>query len=152
MRFVNVMKMILQQSDLSDPVTLILLIISVVLVALCLYVSARLIAGKKETDSGYIIRLLVIAVIIVLLVALVIGALIGAVSAIPFIATAAAQLVPVLIYLAIVYLIKYLLIPEKADSTKWNASIWIGVITLFLIYLINAIAIFLTFPPLITGV
>jgi uncharacterized membrane protein len=58
----------------------------------------------------------------------------------------------VLIYLAIVYLIKYILIPEKADSTKWNASIWIAVITLFLIYLINAIAVFLGFPPLITGV
>jgi hypothetical protein len=146
------MNMILQQADLSDPVTLILLIISVILVAIVLYIGARLIAGKKETDSGYIIRLLLIAVIIVLLVALVIGAIVGAVSPIPFIATAAAQLVPVLIYLAIVYLIKYLLIPEKADSTKWNASIWIGVITLFLIYLINAIAVFLEFPPLITGV
>jgi hypothetical protein len=146
------MKMSLQQANLSDPVTLILLIISVVLVTIVLYISARLIAGKKETDTGYIVRLLVIAIIIVLLVALVIGALVGAISGIPFIATAAAQLVPVLIYLAIVYLIKYILIPEKVDSTRWNASIWIALITLFLIYLINAIAIALEFPPLITGV
>ena len=84
--------MILQQADLSDPVTLILLIISVVLVAIVLYISARLIAGKKETDTGYIIRLLLIAIIIVLLVAVVIGTLVGAVSAIPFIATAAAHI------------------------------------------------------------
>jgi len=144
--------MSLQQADLGDPATLILLIISVVLVAIVIYISARLIAGKKETDTGYIIRLLLIAVIIVLLVAIVIGAIVGSVQSIPFIATAAAQLVPVLIFLAIVYLIKYLLIPEKADSTKWNASIWISVITLFLIYLINAIAIELGFSSLITGV
>ncbi len=144
--------MSLQQADLGDPATLILLIISIVLVAIVLYIGTRLIAGKKETDTGYIIRLLLIAVIVVILVAIVIGAIVGAVSSIPFVATAAAQLVPVLIYLAIVYLIKYLLIPEKVDSTKWNASIWIAVITLFLIYLINAIAIALTFPPLITGV
>jgi len=146
------MNMILQQADLSDPVTLILLIISVVLVAIFLYISARLIAGKKETDTGYIIRLLLIAVIIVLLVALVIGAIVGAVSSIPFISDAAAQLVPVLIYLAIVYLIKYILIPEKADSTKWNASIWIAVLTLFLIYLVDALVIALGFSSLITGV
>ncbi|MHA1207489.1 MAG: hypothetical protein ACTSSO_07975 [Candidatus Hodarchaeales archaeon] len=144
--------MSLQQADLSDPATLILLVISIVLVTIVLYIGTRLIAGKKETDTGYIIRLLLIAVIIAILVAIVIGAIVGAVSPIPFVDTAAAQLVPVLIYLAIVYLIKYLLIPEKADSTKWNASIWIAVITLFLIYLINAIAIALTFPPLITGV
>jgi hypothetical protein len=146
------MNMILQQADLSDPVTLILLIISVVLVAIFLYISARLIAGKKETDTGYIIRLLLIAVIIVLLVALVIGAIVGAVSSIPFISDAAAQLVPVLIYLAIVYLIKYVLIPEKADSTTWNASIWIAVLTLFLIYLVDALVIALGFSSLITGV
>lgn len=144
--------MILQQADLSDPVTLILLIISVVLVAIFLYISARLIAGKKETDTGYIIRLLLIAVIIVLLVALVIGAIVGAVSSIPFISDAAAQLVPVLIYLAIVYLIKYVLIPEKADSTTWNASIWIAVLTLFLIYLVDALVIALGFSSLITAV
>ena len=144
--------MILQQANLNDPATLILLIISVILVAIVLYISTRLIAGKKETDTGYIIRLLLIAVIVVLLVALVIGAIVGAVASIPLIATAAAQLVPVLIYLAIVYLIKYLLIPEKAYHTNWNASIWIAVITLFLIYLINALAIALGFPPLISGV
>ncbi|MHA2216371.1 MAG: hypothetical protein ACXACY_10555 [Candidatus Hodarchaeales archaeon] len=56
--------MTLQQADLSDPVTLILLIISVILVAIVLYIGAHLIAGKKETDSGYIIRLLLIAIII----------------------------------------------------------------------------------------
>jgi hypothetical protein len=141
--------MVVQQANLSDPATLILLVISIVLVAVILYIGARLIAGKKEADTGYIIRLLLIAVIIVILVAIVIGTLVGVVRDIPFIATAAAQLVPVLIYLAIVFLIKYLLIPEKAETTKWNASIWIALITLFLIYLVNAIAIFFTFPPLI---
>jgi hypothetical protein len=139
----------LQQNNSGDIESLLLLIIAVILVTIILYVSARLIAGKKDTDSGYIIRLVLIAIIIVILVAVVIGAIVSSVSAVPFISTAAFQLVPVLIYLAIVYLLKYLLIPEKAESTNWHGSIWIAVITLFLIYLINAVAIELGFPALI---
>ncbi|MHA1975619.1 MAG: hypothetical protein ACW98I_01830 [Candidatus Hodarchaeales archaeon] len=141
--------MALQQTDFSDVETLLLLLIAIVLVTIILYIGARLIAGKKDSDTGYIIRLVLIAIIIVILVAVVIGAIVSAVSPLPFVSTAAYQLVPVLIYLAIVYLLKYLLIPEKADSTNWHASIWIAVITLFLIYLINAIAFELDFPPLI---
>ena len=141
--------MTLQQENLSDPAMLLVLIISVILVAVILYFGTRLIAGKKEADTGYMIRLLLISLIIVILVAIIIGAIVGSVRGIPIIETAAAQLVPVLIYLAIVFLIKYLLIPEKAETTKWNASIWIALITLFLIYIVNAIAITLSFPPLI---
>ena len=141
--------MVSQQFNTGDLESVLLLIIAIVLVTIILYIGARLIAGKKDSDSGYIIRLIVIAIIIVILVAVVIGALVGAVQGIPFVEIAAARLVPVLIYLAIVYLLKYLLIPEKSESTNWHASVWIGVITLFLIYLINAIAIELDFPPLI---
>jgi hypothetical protein len=68
------------------------------------------------------------------------------------VAEAAASLVPVLIYVAIVYLIKFILIPEKGEVTKWTASVWIGVITLFLIYLFNAITTSLGFPTIIGGV
>lgn len=141
--------MTLQQENLSDPAMLLVLIISVILVTIILYFGTRLIAGKKEAATGYIIRLLLISLIIVILVAIIIGAIVGSVRGIPIIETAAAQLVPVLIYLAIVFLIKYLLIPGKAETTKWNASIWIALITLFLIYIVNAIAITLRFPPLI---
>jgi cytochrome bd-type quinol oxidase subunit 2 len=144
------MKMISQQTDLGDPVTLLLMIIAIILVALILYIGARLIAGKKETDTGYIIRLLLIAFIIVILVAVVIGAIVRTVDPIPYVNTAAAQLVPVLIYLAIVFLVKYILIPEMAETTKWNASIWIALISLFLIFLINAIGLeFFPDQPLI---
>ena len=94
---------------------------------------------------------MLIALIIVILVAVVIGAIVSAIEPLPFVSTAAYQLVPVLVYLAIVYLLKYLLIPEKSESTNWHASIWIAVITLFLIYLINAIAFELGFPALINA-
>ncbi|MFX0051318.1 MAG: hypothetical protein ACFFAJ_08565 [Candidatus Hodarchaeota archaeon] len=143
--------MVLQQDqvDLSDITTLILLIIAIILVAIILYIGTRLIAGKKETETGYIIRILIVAAIIVILVALVVGAIVGVLDPLPFISTATSRLVPVLIYLAIVYLIKYIIIPEKDELTKWNASIWIGVLTLFFIYLFNAIAIALDFPPII---
>ena len=143
--------MALQQTDFGDIETLLLLIIAIVLVTLILYIGARLIAGKKDSDTGYIIRLVLIALIIVILVAVVIGAIVSAIEPLPFVSTAAYQLVPVLVYLAIVYLLKYLLIPEKSESTNWHASIWIAVITLFLIYLINAIAFELGFPALINA-
>ncbi len=135
--------MALQQVDLTDLTTWILLIIAIILVAIILYISARLIAGKKETETGYILRLLLVALIIVVLVAVVIGSVIGALGELDptrIFYSAASQLIPVLIYLAIVYLIKYLLIPEKGDVTKWNASVWIGVITLFLIFVFDIIA------------
>lgn len=135
--------MLLQQVDLTDLTTWILLIIAIILVAIILYISARLIAGKKETETGYILRLLLVSLIVVVLVAVVIGSVIGALGRLDptnIFSSAAAQLIPVLIYLAIVYLIKYLLIPEKGDVTKWNASIWIGVITLFLIYVFDILA------------
>jgi len=135
--------MALQQVNLNDLTTWILLIIAIILVAIILYISARLIAGKKETETGYIIRLLLVALIVVVLVAVVIGSVIGALGRLDptnIFSGAAAQLIPVLIYLAIVFLIKFLLIPEKGEETKWNASIWIGVITLFLIYVFDIIA------------
>ncbi len=144
-----------QQFDLSNLMTLILLIIAIVLVAIILYVGTRLLAGKKETETGYIIRLLVVAAIIVLLVAVVIGAVIGAVGQFDptgIISGAATQLIPVLVYLAIVYLIKYVLIPEKGETEKFNTSIWIGVITLFLIYVFNILTTQLFSTPIIVGV
>ncbi len=144
--------MALQQADLSNPITLILLILAIILVAIILYLGTRLIAGKKETETGYIIRLFLVAAIIVILVAIIIGAIVGSVSGILLVNTAASQLVPVLIYLAIVFLIKYILIPEKDDVTKWSTSIWIGVITLFLIYLFNALTDLLFQTPIISGV
>jgi hypothetical protein len=61
----------LQQTDFSDVETLLLLLIAIVLVTIILYIGARLIAGKKDSDTGYIIRLVLIAIIIVILVAVV---------------------------------------------------------------------------------
>ena len=144
-----------QQFDLSNIMTLILLIIAIILVAIILYIGTRLLAGKKETETGYIIRLLVVAAIIVLLVAVVIGAVIGAVGQLDptsILSGAATQLIPVLVYLAIVYLIKYILIPEKGEVEKFNTSIWIGVVTLFLIYVFNILTTQLFSTPIIVGV
>ena len=134
--------MALQQIDVDELTTLILIIIAIILVAIFLYIGTRLIAGKKETETGYIVRLLLVALVIVLLVTVVIGAVIGAIGELDptdIISGAAGQLIPVLVYLAIIFLIKYILIPERGEVEKWNASIWIGVVTLFLIYVFNII-------------
>lgn len=147
--------MISQEFNADDLMTWLLLIIAIILVAIIMYLGTRLIAGKKETDTGYIIRLLLVALLIVLLVAVVIGAVIGGLGRLDptnIFSGAAAQLIPVLVYLAIVLLIKYLLIPELGDITKWNASILIGLITLFLIYVINILTTELFQTPIIQGV
>jgi hypothetical protein len=147
--------MALAQVDLDNLMTWVLLIIAIILVAIILYIGTRLIAGKKDTDTGYIIRLLLVAIAIVLLVAVVIGAVIGALGQLDptnIVYGAAAQLIPVLIYLAIVYLIKFVLIPERGDVTKWSASVWIGVVTLFFIYLINILTTQVFEIPIIEGV
>ena len=147
--------MISQEITTDDIMTWLLLIIAIILVALILYLGTRLIAGKKETDTGYIIRLLFVALLIVLLVAVVIGAIIGGLSQLDIttiFSSAAAQLIPVLVYLAIVLLIKYILIPELGEMTKWNASILIGLITLFLIYVINILIDLIFGRQIIQGV
>ncbi len=147
--------MALTQLELDNLMTWVLLIIAIILVAIILYISTRLIAGKKDTDTGYIIRLLLVAIAIVVLVAVVIGAIISALGQLDptrIVSGAAAQLIPILIYLAIVYLIKFVLIPERGDVTKWSASVWIGVITLFFIYLINILTTQLFEIQIIDGV
>lgn len=147
--------MALAQVDMNDLMTWFLLIVAIILVTIILYLGTRLIAGKKDTETGYIIRLVLVAIAIVLLVAVVIGALIGALDEIDItniFSGAATQLVPVLIYLAIVLLIKYIIIPEMGDVTKWNTSIVIGLITLFLIYILNIITTEVFKTPIIQGV
>ena len=147
--------MALQQADVDELTVLFLLIIAIILVAIILYIGTRLIAGKKEIEGGYVIRLLAVSLVIVLLVAVVIGAVVGAIGELDptdIFALAAAQLIPVLVYLAIVYLIKYILIPEKGEIMKWNASIRIGVVTLFLIYVFNIITTEFFDTPIIRGV
>lgn len=147
--------MALAQINTDDIMTWFLLIVAIILVTVILYLGTRLIAGKKDTETGYIIRLLLVAIAIVLLVAVVIGALIGALDELDItnvFSGAAAQLVPVLIYLVIVLLIQYVIIPERGDVSKWNTSIVIGLITLFLIYILNIVTTEMFNIPIIQGV
>lgn len=135
--------MALQQSEVDSIVQLILLIAAIILVALFLYIAIRLLTGKKETETGYLIRLLVVAAVIVILVAIVLGAIVGILSDLPLVGgilgNAAGRLMLILFYVAIIYLIRYILIPEKGELEKWTAAVWSGVIALFLVYLIDAI-------------
>jgi len=129
-------------------VYLIILAIAIVLVMIFLYLTVRLLAGKKETDMGYIVRLLIVSICIVLIVAVVVGAVAGALAGAiavfpiigPAIGTALIQIAPVVAFVVIVYLIKLVLIPEVADTRQWFISIWATVVCLFLVFLLNALA------------
>ncbi len=138
--------------NVADLVTVILLVVAIILVTIFLYIAGRLVAGKKHADVGYIIRLLVIAVIAVLALPI-LGAVIDSLERVGITfddrplgladLLGLTQLLPVIIYLALVYLIRFLMLPERHEYSQMTNSIWIAFVTLMLIFGFNALMIFL---------
>ncbi|MFW9993572.1 MAG: hypothetical protein ACFFD4_16120 [Candidatus Odinarchaeota archaeon] len=135
--------MITQQNEpLGDIVQLILLLVAVVLLSLVLYISMRLITGKKNTDAGYLLRIVVVAVIVVIVFPVISGAIneILQLPVLDIIAGAGvAGIVLILLFVILIYLVKILLMPEAASYEKWERAIWISTIAVFFVLLINAV-------------
>ncbi|MHA1166447.1 MAG: hypothetical protein ACTSP4_06940 [Candidatus Hodarchaeales archaeon] len=140
------------QDPLADIVPIILLIVALVLVMLMLYVSVRLITGKKETDVGYIVRLLIVALIVVIVFPAVAGAIQQIISTPPldiFVNAGVGSIVAILMFVILIYVTKILLIPETASYNVWERSIWISLLAVFFILLINAVGIVVGVGPLV---
>ena len=119
------------QTNFNDPTQLILLVIGLILTALVLYISVRIIAGKKDLDAGYFLKLFLVALIIyVALIAIV--AVIGILGSV---GTAFAQAIPILVFTAAIYIIDFLLVESK-DKDK---SVLIALITFIFLYVLNYI-------------
>ena len=119
------------QTNFNDPTQLILLVIGLILTALVLYISVRIIAGKKNLDAGYFLKLFLVALIIyVALIAIV--AVIGILGSV---GTAFAQAIPILVFTAAIYIIDFLLVESK-DKDK---SVLIALITFIFLYVLNYI-------------
>jgi len=143
---------LIAQDPLADIVPIILLIVALVLVMLMLYVSVRLITGKKETDVGYIVRLLIVALIVVIVFPAVAGAIQQIISTPPldiFVNAGVGSIVAILMFVILIYVTKILLIPETASYNVWERSIWISLLAVFFILLINAVGIVVGVGPLV---
>lgn len=120
--------------SLSDWRWWLIMVISLLLLTLVLYLSVRLICGRKKLDVGYFFRLFLISIVLLV--------------AVEAVAQALAALTDFLILTSMFYIfltigfilvIRYLLtvpavLPHAASGDKyWQWSIWITVISLFLI-------------------
>ncbi len=136
----------------TELITVVLLIVAIVLVTLFLYLAGRLVAGKKRMETGYLIRLLVIAVVAVLALPI----LISIIASLDRIGLrmdnkeltlagllGLSQLIPVIFYLGLVYLIRFLMLTERPDGVRLSNSLWIAFVTLMLIFGFNALTQFL---------
>ena len=140
------------QDPLADLVPVLLLIIALVLVMLMLYVSVRLITGKKDADAGYLIRLLIVALIVVIVFPAVARAIQQIISTPPldiFVNAGVGSIVAILMFVILVYVTKILLIPETASYNVWERSIWISLLSVFFILLLNAVGIVVRVGPLV---
>lgn len=129
-----------QLPNLADTQTLIFIVIAVLLTALLLYLSTRLIAGKKETDLNYIIRLVLVSIVIFIVV-FGIQAVIGSLGVLGQLSGLKPAII-VIIFVAIIYIVKLGVLPATHGSYDyWQRSIWISLITAILIFALNALTI-----------
>ncbi|MFX1598876.1 MAG: hypothetical protein ACFFC5_07405 [Promethearchaeota archaeon] len=105
-------------------------VVAIAVVLIALYISVRLVAGRKSTDAPFILRLLVVAVI--------------AVFAIPALSTIASrlsipQLAPIIAFIVLIYSVRYILEVQKGQNISLSHSIWISFMCLLIILILNLI-------------
>ena len=127
--------------DFSNGIQVLILLIALIIVALVLYLAARIIAGQKEFTGAYFLRLFIVAIVIFIAV-VGISALIGELGTLGQIFSPA---LPIIIFTVAIYIIKFLLTPAtRGGHESLEASLWIALITFIAIYLLNYITYTLT--------
>lgn len=109
-------------------------IVMILLTSLFLYLATRIITGKKNIDAPYMISLIIVAIIALF-----------AAPALTIIATIlmVPELAMIVLFIVIVYAVRYLLKTGKGDSIAWEKAIWITFLTLVFIFLVNRITMML---------
>lgn len=120
---------------------LILLIISLIIMALLIYVALWLFGEKRELDAQFLLKLMLMALIIILLI-IIAGVIVGFVDSLVSIgglglgsALGLNQMLPVLAYLLSCYAMQYLLLPYN----DWKRAVWITFVAFCGFYGFNAI-------------
>ena len=131
--------MLQQQQQQFDLLTTLLLLIAILLTGLILYLSTRIVTGRKNTDSGYIIKILLSAILIWILI-LLIGTLVNTLQGLSTI-SGIQQATTVIIFTGSIYIIKILILPSATGSYDvWERSIWIALFTFIFINAVNYIS------------
>jgi len=118
------------------------MVVSILLLTLVLYLSVRIICGRKKLDGGYFLRLFLVSILLIVAVEAVAAAL--AALADPLVLS---SMFYVFLTIGFILVIRYLLtvpavLPHAATGDKyWQWSLWITVISLFLILAI-ALAVY----------
>ncbi|MFX1486049.1 MAG: hypothetical protein ACFFBS_02905 [Promethearchaeota archaeon] len=105
-------------------------IVAIAVVLAALYISVRLVAGRKTTDAPFLLRLLVVAVI--------------AVFAIPALSTIASrlsipQLAPIIAFIVLIYSVRYIVEIQKGQNISHSHAIWISFMCLLIILILNLV-------------
>jgi len=115
-----------------DPLVLRLILfgIAVLVLTVWLYLATRLVTGEDEMEGEYLLRLFAVAVVVVLIVPLLsqVGIWIRI-----------SELGPVLAFLGITYIVKFLLTSEVGGSDELQEAILIAFLSLVFIYGFNAL-------------
>jgi hypothetical protein len=129
----------MQQGQEIDLTATLLLIAAILLTAIILYLATRIVTGRKETDSSYLLKLLASAILIWALI-IVVGALISAIGDLSTV-TGIQQATTVIIFTGSIYIIKILIMPTATGSYDvWERSIWIALLAFIFIYAVNYIS------------
>ena len=107
----------------------ILMIVTIFIVMLLLYLATRLITATQDLDVNYFSRLLIVSVIAVVVVPIL--GTIGNAIGIP-------EISPVIAFIALLYVVKYLIVNEVGGVDEWQESIWITFFTLLFLYVLSA--------------
>ncbi len=120
---------------------IIIIAISILLIAIFLFIGDKLLgSGKPQLTAGYFL-LAVITALLVIIVIIAAGAAVG------FLATflpGIGGIVPILGFVLATYIVKMVLVKEE-----FQRSMWITMIAYALVYITNAVAVYIGFQPII---
>ncbi|NHJ85055.1 MAG: hypothetical protein FK734_06305 [Asgard group archaeon] len=124
----------------SDWKWWLIMVISILLLTLVLYLSIRLICGRKKFDGGYFLRLFLVSILLIVGVEAVAQALAAITSPITL-----DSMFYIFLTIGFILVIRYLLmvpavLPHAESGDKyWQWAIWNTVVSLFLILAIGYI-------------
>lgn len=108
---------------------ILLLVLAVIVLALCLILADKIIGEKQDFSGGLFLQAVLTAIIIIVLI-IAVGVVVGLVDILGI-----GQIAPILAFVGGCYAIKMLFLKDSS----FEKSVWLGVITWVLVYIINYI-------------
>ncbi len=131
--------------NLAQWETWLIIVIQILIMILVLYLSMRIITGKRKFTGGYFVRLLLVSILLVV----VLVAVAGAIDLVITIAGIFGSMFYILMTIGFILIIRYLLcvpnvVPAQTDEKFWQWSLWITVIAIFFLLLIAFVVYFIS--------